>query len=148
MKGFVILYRIFKVNKYLVVVVVKQLNLFDLVGFEETIIERQDKDFMEDLFMSHEATLSVQESLTIEEPFRLNPKTTQFHVMDKVKIILISEEVDSETHNYRKYYEAHLIGKIGEITNVYVSTRGKVTYEVQVYGEKSLFEEYELQWIG
>ena len=130
------------------VVVVKQLNLFDLVDFEETIIDREDKDLMEGLFMSHEATLGVQESLPIEEPFRLDLETTQFQLMDKVKIILISEEVDSETHNYRKYYEAHLIGKIGEITNVYVSTRGKVTYEVQVYGEKSLFEESELQWIG
>ena len=126
----------------------KQLNLFDLVDFEETIADREDKGVMEDFFISKEETLDIQESLTIAESYRLKREKTQFQVMDKVKIILISEEVDSETHNYRKYYEAHLIGKIGEITNVYVSTRGKVSYEVQVYGEKSLFEEAELQWIG
>lgn len=130
------------------VVLVKQLNLFDLVDFEETIADKEDKGVMKDFFISNEETLGIQESLTIEEPYRLKREKTQFQVMDKVKIILISEEVDSETHNYRKYYEAHLIGKTGEITNVYISTRGKVSYEVQVYGEKSLFEEAELQWIG
>ena len=75
-------------------------------------------------------------------------QTTQLQVMDKVKIVLISEELDSETHNYRKYYEPHLIGKVGEITNVIVSSKGKVTYEVDVYGEKSIFEAAELLWIG
>ena len=129
-------------------VVVKQLNLFELFDFEETITDREDKGVMEDFFISKEETFGIKESLTIEESYRLKREKTHFQVMDKVKIILISEEVDSEIHNYRKYYEAHLIGKIGEITNIYISTRGKVSYEVQVYREKSLFEEAELQWIG
>ena len=96
-------------------------------------------------------THDVQGSLwndTKDELVQSNQKTTQFQLLDKVKIVLISEEVDSETYNYRKYYAPHLIGKVGEITNIYVSTRGDVTYEVDVYGSKSIFEEAELIWIG
>ena len=98
----------------------------------------------------------VEEIVGAEEPSLkadnrdklLTNQNNPFHVMDKVKIVLISEELDSETHNYRKYYEPHLIGKVGEISDILVSSTGKKTYEVDVYGQKSIFEEAELLWIG
>ena len=141
----------------------EQLNLFDLeeendekkidpkvdsknekVSPNDQIIEVMQYN-EDDSHLAEETVLKEDER---DEPFQSSQRMTQLQVGDKVKIVLISEEVDSETHNYRKYYEPHLIGKVGEITNVHVSTRGKVTYEVDVYGEKSIFEEAELLWIG
>lgn len=72
----------------------------------------------------------------------------KYQVMDKVKIILIDEELDSETHHYRKYYEPHLIGKVGEITGISKKKSGHYTYEVDFYGTTAYFEEVELVWIG
>ena len=148
LKEFVILCRNFIESKFLVVMIVKQLNLFEIEDYEENITDTQNKK-MEELVLLPEGkeVLDVQKALFIES-LESDHETPQFQVMDKVKIILISEEIDNETHNYRKYYEAHLIGKVGEITNVHVSSKGKITYEVDVYGEKSIFDEAELQWIG
>ena len=109
-------------------------------GTEELVVQVQQKL---ETFTSQGSLLKDDR----DELFQSN-QTTQFQVMDKVKIVLISEELDSETHNYRKYYEPHFIGKVGEVTKVIVSSKGKVTYEVDVYGEKSIFEEAELLWIG
>ena len=138
------------------VTTLEQLNLFHI---EEEINEKkmhgnekisQNKE-KEELVVQQKLETSNVKSSSLkdarDELFQSN-QTTQLQVMDKVKIVLISEELDSETHNYRKYYEPHLIGKVGEITNVIVSSKGKVTYEVDVYGEKSIFEEAELLWIG
>lgn len=136
----------------------EQLNLFD---FEE-IINEEKMDYEETVILHEEVKEPVVEHKVDEtvafntsllkaerdESFQLNQKTTQLQVMHKVKIVLISEEVDSETHNFRKYYEPHLIGKVGEITNVYISSKGKASYEVDVYGQKSIFEEAELLRIG
>lgn len=38
----------------------------------------------------------------------------KFQLMDTVKIILIDEQLDSETYHYRKFYEAHIINKVGK----------------------------------
>ena len=62
----------------------EQLNLFDVVIDEEV----------------------KQPSIEAEKPV----VKSKFQVMDKVKITLINEQIDSETHHYRKYYEPHLIG--------------------------------------
>ena len=136
----------------------EQLNLFDIeeeysekkMDAKETISPNAE---MEEVVVVHEAEtiIDVQVALLEDErneSFQSNQKLSQLQVMDKVKIVLISEELDSETHNYRKFYEPHLIGKVGEITNLLVSSKGKMTYEVNVYGEKSIFEETELLWIG
>lgn len=72
----------------------------------------------------------------------------KFNVLDKVKVLLIQEEIDSELHNYRKYYEPHVLNKVGEITNIMVSNQHNVTYEVDIYGTKYLLKEQELVWIG
>ena len=63
--------------------------------------------------------------------------------MDTVKVILIDEQLDSETYHYRKFYEAHIINKAGEITNIHISPAG-VTYEVDIYGAKYYLLEEEL----
>jgi hypothetical protein len=136
---------------------VEQLNLFNLVeeNDEKKIDTKVEKVTPNNQIIEvyNEDELHLAEATALKEDKRdellqSSQMMTQLQVTDKVKIVLISEEVDSETHNYRKYYEPHLIGKVGEITNVFVSSRGKVTYEVDVYGEKSIFEEAELLWIG
>ena len=135
----------------------EQLNLFNLVeeNDEKKIDTKVEKVTPNNQIIEvyNEDELHLAEATALKEDKRdellqSSQMMTQLQVTDKVKIVLISEEVDSETHNYRKYYEPHLIGKVGEITNVFVSSRGKVTYEVDVYGEKSIFEEAELLWIG
>lgn len=68
---------------------------------------------------------------------------TKFQVLDRVKIRLIDEEIDSETYHYRKYYEPHILNKIGEITNIVIS-KNSITYEVTIYGEKYYLMEEEL----
>ncbi|MBM7667038.1 hypothetical protein JOC25_003565 [Solibacillus kalamii] len=67
----------------------------------------------------------------------------KFQLMDTVKVILIDEQLDSETYHYRKFYEAHIINKVGEITNIHISPAG-VTYEVDIYGAKYYLLEEEL----
>ncbi|AMO85097.1 hypothetical protein MKY07_07200 [Solibacillus sp. FSL W7-1472] len=67
----------------------------------------------------------------------------KFQLMDTVKVILIDEQLDSETYHYRKFYEAHIINKAGEITNIHISPAG-VTYEVDIYGAKYYLLEEEL----
>lgn len=67
----------------------------------------------------------------------------KFQLMDTVKVILIDEQLDSETYHYRKFYEAHIINKVGEITNIHISPAG-VTYEVEIYGAKYYLLEEEL----
>ena len=141
------------------VTTLEQLNLFDLEeeNDEKKIDPKVDSknvspnDQIKEVMQEEESLLAKATSLQEEkrdELLQSSQRIIQFQLMDKVKIVLISEDLDSETHNYRKYYEPHLIGKVGEITNVHVSSRGKVTYEVDVYGEKSIFEEGELLWIG
>ncbi|WP_234417394.1 MULTISPECIES: hypothetical protein [unclassified Lysinibacillus] len=73
---------------------------------------------------------------------------TNFQLLDKVKVVLIDEEIDSETHHYRKYYEPHILNKVGEITNVQINDKNVVTYEVDIYGLKYYLMEQELIWIG
>ena len=68
----------------------------------------------------------------------------KFRLMDYVKIKLIDEHIDSETYHYRKYYEPHIINKVGEITNIQISESGAITYEVTIYGEKYYLLEQEL----
>lgn len=68
----------------------------------------------------------------------------KFQLMDTVKVILIDEQLDSETYHYRKFYEAHIINKVGEITNIHISTAGVITYEVDIYGAKYFLLEEEL----
>jgi hypothetical protein len=82
--------------------------------------------------------------------FEITPEYTnvKFELMDKVKVQLVDEEIDSETHNYRKYYEAHILNKVGEVTQIIISERNIVTYEVEIYGAKYYLLEYELKWIG
>lgn len=69
---------------------------------------------------------------------------SKFRLMDTVKVILIDEHLDSETHHYRKFYEAHIINKVGEITNIHISAAGIITYEVDIYGAKYYLLEEEL----
>lgn len=83
--------------------------------------------------------------LEVENPEESGVK---LQLMDKVKIILIDEQLDSETHHYRKYYEPHLIGKVGQITGISKKKSGHYTYEVNIYGTTAYFEEVELVWIG
>lgn len=73
---------------------------------------------------------------------------TKFQLMDRVKVQLIDEQIDSETHHYRKYYEGHILNKVGEITNINISESQQVTYEVDIYGTKYYLLEQELIWIG
>ena len=72
----------------------------------------------------------------------------KFNVLDKVKVLLIPEEIDSELHNYRKYYEPHVLNKVGEITNILVNEKNVATYEVDIYGSKYYLLEQELRWLG
>lgn len=72
----------------------------------------------------------------------------KFQLMDKVKIHLVDEKIDSETHNYRKYYEPHILNKVGEIIGISISESSVVTYEVKIYSSKYYLLEYELTWIG
>ena len=69
---------------------------------------------------------------------------SKFRLMDYVKVKLIDEYVDSETHHYRKYYEPHILNKVGEITNIQISEKGTITYEVTIYGGKYYLLEQEL----
>lgn len=101
----------------------EQLNLFDYQNEKEEI--------------------SMQKQTSLEEQ-----QTAVIQVGDQVKIRLIDEEVDSELHNYRKYYEPHFIGKVGEVSKIIVEKNGKKTYEVTIFGTVSYFEGKELVWIG
>ena len=49
-----------------------------------------------------------------------------------------------DTYHYRKFYEAHIINKVGEITDIHISTAGIITYEVDIYGAKYYLLEEEL----
>lgn len=69
----------------------------------------------------------------------------KFQLMDYVKVNLIEEQIDSETHHYRKYYEPHILNKMGEITNIQISTTGTITYKVDIYGTKYYLLEQELE---
>ena len=73
---------------------------------------------------------------------------TKFKLFDKVKVQLIDEAIDSETHHYRKYYEAHILSKAGEITNIFINNKNVATYEVDIYGSKYYLLEQELKWLG
>ncbi|MGN7476364.1 hypothetical protein ACTHOQ_00810 [Solibacillus silvestris] len=68
----------------------------------------------------------------------------KFQLMDRVKVQLIDEQIDSELHHYRKYYEPHILNKAGEITNIQISGSGTITYEVDIYGVKHHLLEQEL----
>ena len=65
-----------------------------------------------------------------------------FQVLDCVKIRLIVEDIDRKTHHYHKYYEPHILNKIGEITNIIIA-KNSITYEVAIYGEKYYLMEQE-----
>ncbi|MEK4229170.1 hypothetical protein [Solibacillus sp. FSL H8-0538] len=78
----------------------------------------------------------------------IEEQQTKFQLMDRVKVILIDEAIDSEAHHYRKFYEPFVIHKVGEITNICINKKHGVTYEVDIYGIKYLFLEEELVWIG
>ncbi|MEG0261294.1 MAG: hypothetical protein RR651_15630 [Lysinibacillus sp.] len=71
---------------------------------------------------------------------------TEIQLNDKVKIILIAESEDSEIHNYRKYYYAHVIGKIGIVTEIRKGKNGH-SFDVSILGENVTFAENELIWI-
>lgn len=73
---------------------------------------------------------------------------TKFHLMDRVKVKLIDEKVDSEIHHYRKYYEPHILNKVGKITGIRISEHKVTTYEVDIFGTRFYLLEQELQWIG
>ena len=77
----------------------------------------------------------------------LDAYKTKFQLLDQVKIELVDESVDSELHNFRKYYEPFLIGKVGEVIRI-IPSKQKCSYEVDIYGEKRIFEECELKWNG
>lgn len=122
----------------------KQLNLFD---FEEELLKEE----------STERTLKSQNQINVNNialnielslDHQKSGRVSQFKVGDQVKIILITEALDSETHHYRKYYEPHLIGKVGEVTKVVKKKNNQFSYEVNIYGTVSYFEEAELVWIG
>jgi len=68
----------------------------------------------------------------------------KFQLMDTVKVILIDEQLDSETYYYRKFYEAHIINKVGEITDIHINTSGILTCEVDINGVKYYLLEEEL----
>lgn len=70
-------------------------------------------------------------------------KQVAIQVHDKVKLLLLDESVDSEVHNYRKYYFAHLIDKVGTVLEV----KGG-TVLVKIADEEILFEIRELEWIA
>lgn len=67
-----------------------------------------------------------------------------FKIFDKVKIQLIDEAIDSETHHYRKHYEGHILNKVGEITDILINDKNVATYEVDIYGTKYYLLEQEL----
>ena len=128
----------------------KQLNLFD---FEEQFLNEQPEQPVEQSSKSQnhdninhniKSALKVDSTLDHHEANLVS----QFKLGDQVKIILIAEALDSETHHYRKYYEPHLIGKVGEVTKVMKKKNNQFSYEVNVYGTVSVFEEAELVWIG
>ena len=124
----------------------KQLNLFD---FEEQFLNEQPGQPVEQSSKSQnqdniKSALKVDYTLDHHEANLVS----QFKLGDQVKIILIAEALDSETHHYRKYYEPHLIGKVGEVTKVIKKKNNQFSYEVNVYGTVSVFEEAELVWIG
>ena len=67
----------------------------------------------------------------------------KFLVLEQVKVKLIDEEIDSETHHYRKFYEPHIVNKVGEVQQIIVTTHA-ITYEVDIYGTKYYLLEEEL----
>jgi hypothetical protein len=131
-----------------------QLNLFDFENEqneeEQIAMEKSDAHTQSGIPVDKlrsakvfikEASVSVEEHSSVEG-------LTELQVGDQVKTILIDEAVDSETHNYRKYYEPHLIGKVGEILSIKEKRNGLKTYEVNIYGTIAYFEEAELIWIS
>lgn len=70
-------------------------------------------------------------------------KQPKFQILDQVKVLLIDEEIDSETHHYRKHYEPHILNKVGEVLKVNVTAKA-ITYEVDIYGKKYYLLEDEL----
>jgi len=70
-------------------------------------------------------------------------KQPKFQLLDLVKVQLIDERIDSEAHHYRKYYEPHILNKVGEILQVHVTAKA-ITYEVEIYGAKYYLLEDEL----
>lgn len=117
----------------------EQLSIFDLD--EELVTETLPKQEKE----NQNTPLSIHLTIALDHP---NEVKSKFILGDQVKITLISEELDSETHHYRKYYEPHLIGKVGEVTKLLKKKNGHFSYEVNVYGTVSIFEEEELVWNG
>ncbi|WP_274309864.1 hypothetical protein [Solibacillus daqui] len=67
----------------------------------------------------------------------------KFLVLERVMVRLIDEESDSETHHYRKYYEPHIVNKVGEVLQIIVTIQS-ITYEVDIYGTKYYLLEEEL----
>jgi HJR/Mrr/RecB family endonuclease len=88
------------------------------------------------------------EQMNLFDLFSEDAAETKYKILDKVKIRLIEEAIDSETHHYRKHYEAHILNKIGEITNVLINGKNVATYEVDIYGSKYYLLEQELEWLG
>lgn len=121
----------------------EQLNLFD---FEKELL----KEELPERTVKNQNQINMNTILNSELSFNHQEdiQDSQFKLGDQVKIILIKETLDSETHHYRKYYEPHLIGKVGEVTKVVKKKNNQFSYEVNVYGTESSFEEAELVWIG
>lgn len=121
----------------------KQLNLFD---FDEELLEEEPLEQT----LKSKTQDNIQSVPNIKHSFeQINTdEVNEFKLGDKVKIQLIDEALDSETHHYRKYYEPHLIGKVGEVKKVIKKKNNQYTYEVNIYGAVSHFEEAELVWIG
>ena len=71
-------------------------------------------------------------------------KEPKFQLLDRVKVQLIDEAIDSEAHHYRKYYEPHILNKVGEVVQVLVTAKA-ITYEVEIYGAKYYLLEDELR---
>ena len=67
----------------------------------------------------------------------------KFLVLEQAKVQLMDEEIDSETHYYRKFYEPHIINKVGEVLQIIITTKA-ITYEVDIYGTRYYLLEEEL----
>lgn len=66
-----------------------------------------------------------------------------FHIHDRVKLLLVDESINWEIHNYRKYYFEQLIGKLGTVLEV-----KKNTVVVEFAEEVILCDVRELEWIA
>lgn len=74
--------------------------------------------------------------------YAVKPKH-HFQIHDRVKLLLVTESIHWEIHNYRKYYFNHLIGKIGTVLEI-----KKNTVVVNFLEEIILCDECELVWIA